>query len=69
MGLNLKGNLVVENQAKQKITKDQVTSNTQLTQKEIEFVLSKLRLANYTGSEFELFYIVFTKLTNLIPKK
>ena len=69
MGLNLKGNLVVGNQAKQKITKDQVTSNTQLTQKEIEFVLSKLRLANYTGSEFELFYIVFTKLTNLIPKK
>ena len=69
MGLNLKGKLVVENQAKQKITKDQVTSNTQLTQKEIEFVLSKLRLANYTGSEFELFYIVFTKLTNLIPKK
>ena len=69
MGLNLKGKLVVENQAKQKPTKDQVTSNTQLTQKEIEFVLSKLRLANYTGSEFELFYIVFTKLTNLIPKK
>lgn len=33
------------------------------TSQEIEFLLRKLRLATYTGEEFEQFYTVYVKLT------
>ena len=69
MGLNIKGRLLTGEEAKQKIAKDQAVSNTGLTEKEIQFILTKLRQANYTGTEFELFYIIFSKLSNLLPKK
>lgn len=39
-----------------------------LTEKELNFVLTKLREANYKGSEFEMFYTVFIKLNNLKTK-
>lgn len=35
-----------------------------LTQKELEFILAKLRTADYKGSEFELFFQVFKKLSD-----
>lgn len=35
-----------------------------LTQKEIEFLLAKLRTADYKGSEFEMFFTVFKKLSD-----
>ena len=35
-----------------------------LTQKEIEFILTKLRTAEYKGSEFEMFFAVFKKLSD-----
>ena len=33
-----------------------------LTNKEIDFILSKLRESNYKGFEFEIFYAVWVKL-------
>ncbi len=35
-----------------------------LNQKELEFILAKLRTAEYKGSEFELFFTVFKKLSD-----
>lgn len=32
---------------------------------EIDFILAKLRLATYKGEEFETFYNVYVKLTDL----
>ena len=37
----------------------------QLTEQEINFILSKLRQANYTGAEFEMFHNVWMKISNL----
>ena len=38
------------------------------TQKEIEFLLAKLRTATYKGDEFEAFYNIWVKLTNELEK-
>ena len=46
---------------------EQKTSN-KLTQGEIEFILTKLRSADYKGSEFEMFFNVFNKLTQELQK-
>ena len=40
-----------------------------VTQKEAYFIIAKLRQATYTGSEFETFYTVMTKLQSFIEKK
>jgi hypothetical protein len=40
-----------------------------LTEKEAAFVISKLRQAQYTGLEFEQFYLIMTKLQNVVEKK
>lgn len=40
--------------------------NVQLTQQELEFILTKMRLATYQGVEFEMFYNVWVKLVNRI---
>lgn len=37
-----------------------------LTAKELEFILAKLRTADYKGNEFEMFYNVFKKLTDAL---
>lgn len=37
-------------------------SDYSLNKDELEFVLTKLRNANYTGHEFEMFYKVWVKL-------
>lgn len=39
------------------------------TENELGFILTKLRSANYTGAEFDMFYTVWMKLVNLQPKK
>lgn len=39
-----------------------------LTQKEIEFLLTKLRTADYKGTEFEMFFTVFKKLSDGLDK-
>lgn len=35
-----------------------------LNKEELKFILAKLRTAEYKGTEFELFYQVFTKIQN-----
>ena len=37
-----------------------------LNKNDIEFILNKLRSAQYTGNEFEHFYKVYTTLTNYL---
>jgi len=44
------------------------TSVTKLTDKEIDFVLNKLRTATFLGEEFEQFYNVWVKLTDMKKK-
>lgn len=43
-------------------------SPIELQEKEIEFILAKLRLATYKGDEFEMFYHVWVKLSNKLEK-
>jgi len=62
-----KGKIVTGKEAQDKMKKDELV-NTDLTQQEIQFILTKLRQANFKGAEFELFYVVFSKLSNLLKK-
>lgn len=62
-----KGNILTGKAAQDKMKKDEAV-NTDLTQQEIQFILTKLRQANFKGAEFELFYVVFSKLSNLLKK-
>lgn len=62
-----KGKILTGKAAKDKMQKDEAV-NTDLTQQEIQFILTKLRQANFKGAEFELFYVVFSKLSNLLKK-
>ena len=39
-----------------------------LTRGEIEFILTKLRTADYKGSEFETFFNIFNKFTQELQK-
>lgn len=41
-------------------------TSTEFTQKELEFLLAKLRSATYKGDEFEMFYNVWVKIQNNI---
>jgi hypothetical protein len=43
--------------------------NNELTKKEIQFLLSKMKTAQFVGAEFEQFYSIFTKLSNQLEKK
>lgn len=53
----------VENQAVNRVSKNL------LTKEEAAFVISKLRQSTYQGSEFEQFYQVMTKLSDIVEKK
>ena len=37
-------------------------------EKEMDFILTKLRSASYTGTEFEMFYSIWLKIMELGPK-
>lgn len=37
-------------------------------EKEMNFILTKLRSASYTGTEFEMFYSIWLKIMELGPK-
>lgn len=43
--------------------------STELSKKEIEFLLLKMKSAQFIGAEFEQFYAVFSKLTNQLKAK
>jgi hypothetical protein len=42
--------------------------NNELTKKEIQFLLDKMKTAQFTGAEFEQFYSIFTKLSKQLKK-
>ena len=67
MGFNFKGKVVTGEEAKKKLAADQLAQSG-LSDKEISFILTKLRQANYTGAEFEIFHNVFVKLSGLLKK-
>jgi len=48
------------------IGKKVVVEQDELTVKEYEFILKKLRTADFKGGEFEQFYVVLKKLNNYI---
>lgn len=48
--------------------KTEEASDNTLTDKEIQFILSKLRTAQYIGTEFEAFHKIYMKLTAAIKK-
>ena len=70
MGLNI-NKLLTGKEAQDKLQNDALrqSANQGLTEREIQFILAKLREANYKGAEFETFYVIFTKLSNLLPAK
>lgn len=43
--------------------------NNELTKKEIQFLLSKMKTAQFTGAEFEQFFSIFTKLSKQLEEK
>jgi len=50
-----------------KVSKDTKKKDiVSLTKQDCEFLLLKLRSAQYTGDEFEQFYTVFKKITEII---
>jgi hypothetical protein len=61
MGFNTK-KIVTGDEALKKIENK---TSTNLSEQEINFILTKLRQANYTGAEFEMFHNVWMKLSDL----
>lgn len=43
--------------------------NNELTKKEIQFLLSKMKTAQFIGAEFEQFFSIFTKLSKQLEEK
>ena len=62
MSLDIKGSTVTGDDARAEIV-DKILTKQDLTTKELEFILSKLKSATYKGSEFEQFYAVWIKLS------
>lgn len=44
-------------------------ADVELTQDELRFILAKLRLAEYKGTEFESFYNVYTKIQDRLDSQ
>lgn len=67
MAMKVLGNVFTNEKegSKEKVSKEALQP---LTEKELNFVLAKLREANYKGHEFEMFYNVYVKLINQKPK-
>lgn len=43
--------------------------SSQLTKGDIQFLLEKMKTAQFTGAEFEQFYSIFTKLTTQLKNR
>jgi|AOAMet1_18_M0_10_1038524.scaffolds.fasta_scaffold26359_2 hypothetical protein len=66
MGLVTKGKTTIkEPNTLENLKKIEGVSINTLTVEEINFILTKLRSANYIGSEFEYFSNIWIKLTKL----
>jgi hypothetical protein len=69
MGIVRKGKANVGANSKTKAPAPAPKSKTLLNNKEIGFVVAKMRQATYQGSEFELFYQVISKLQKTLDEK
>lgn len=49
-------------------TAPKAATKTVLTDKEVDFILNKLRTATFLGEEFEQFYNIWVKLTEMKGK-
>ena len=49
--------------------KTNTSPSNELSKREIEFLLLKMKSAQFIGAEFEQFYAVFSKLTNQLKAK
>jgi hypothetical protein len=67
MAIKVLGNVFTAEKEKQ-ATKNSDNLDPTLSEKELNFILTKLRDANYKGSEFEMFYTVWLKLSNYKTK-
>lgn len=67
MPVTAKGQVVEGQKAADVIAKKAIEKGN-LTQKEIEFILSKLRNSEYKGHEFERFYVIWVKLNSMLEK-
>lgn len=61
MGIVKAGNGIAE--------KEKFKNPILLDDKELDFILEKLQTAQYIGREFEMFYNVWVKITNMKSKK
>jgi len=62
MPIKTNGNIVTGEDARAKIV-DNLIANSDLTVNDLEFIMKKLKSAEYKGSEFEQFYAIWVKLT------
>jgi len=66
--MGFKSNKIISGkEAQNKLAKEQF-AKAALSDKEIQFILTKLRHAQYTGAEFEIFHSIFVKLTSILKK-
>ena len=65
MAFNTQGKVITGEEAKKKLEAENIKANPYLTEQELAFILTKLRQAQYSGAEFEMFHKVWTKLTQL----
>ena len=61
--MGLKTNKIVTGEEAVKKIEKKISTN--LTEQGINIILTKLRQANYTGAEFEMFHNVWMKLSDL----
>ena len=59
------GKVIQGEEARAKVT-EQILKKTSLNEKEVKFIMTKLKDASYKGHEFETFYAVWVKLTALL---
>ena len=64
MGINT-GKIVTGEEARRQMDLQKAKAQANLTEQEINFILTKLRTANYSGAEFEMFHSVWMKLSDL----
>jgi hypothetical protein len=68
MPVKVKGDIITGEDARAKITEDIITKSD-ITESELTFILTKLKSAQYLGSEFETFYSVWVKLSKILEEK
>lgn len=68
MPLIVKGSHAEGASAPKRVKTEKRIKESDLTVKEIEFILRQLRQGTFKGTEFELFYSVFLKLSEKLSK-